>query len=404
MKTLFKEYFYPSDADIKDVWDNSLIVFDTCSLLNLYRYTEKTRESFIKILESYKERLWIPYQVAMEFLQEKKEVIKSQEKAYDEINKELDDAINKLEKAFNKYKKHVVINTELFKTKTRKSIETIKSELQDTRSKLPQYDKKDDLLETIITVFENKVGTDFCETELNKLYKEGESRYKEEIPPGYKDKKQKKSLDNRHLYGDLIIWKQIIKKASDDKCNIIFVTDDQKEDWWLIENGKTISPRLELYREFFTETEQQRLLIYKADSFLHYSNQYLKDSPNKIDESSIQEVKTLPPLTEHVPTYKDFYKKIKDLKDKYGIDIYENLTPTLDELLKDKKYSYSDIKGDYKNLLKFINDKQIAEDDFIKKAIEYIRDKDSDDFINTINKDDYLRTYIMKNIQHKYMK
>ena len=80
MKTLFKEYFYPSDADIKDVWDNSLIVFDTCSLLNLYRYTEKTRESFIKILESYKERLWIPYQVAMEFLQEKKEVIKSQER------------------------------------------------------------------------------------------------------------------------------------------------------------------------------------------------------------------------------------------------------------------------------------------------------------------------------------
>ena len=29
----------------------------------------------------------------------------------------------------------------------------------------------------------------------------------------------------------------------------------------------------------------------------------------------------------------------------YGIDIYENLTPTLDELLKDKKYSYSDIKS-----------------------------------------------------------
>ena len=90
MKTLFREYFYPSDTDIKEVWNDALIVFDTCALLNLYRYTEKTRESFIKILEAYKDRLWIPYQVAKEFLQDKKEVIKSQEKAYDEIIRQLD--------------------------------------------------------------------------------------------------------------------------------------------------------------------------------------------------------------------------------------------------------------------------------------------------------------------------
>ena len=56
MKTLFKEYFYPSETDIKEVWDNSLIVFDTCALLNLYRYTEKTRDDFVNLLESNKGR------------------------------------------------------------------------------------------------------------------------------------------------------------------------------------------------------------------------------------------------------------------------------------------------------------------------------------------------------------
>ena len=86
MKTLFKEYFYPSETDIKEVWNDSLIVFDTCALLNLYRYTEKTRDDFVNLLESNKERLWIPYQVATEFLQDKKDVIKSQEKADDKIN------------------------------------------------------------------------------------------------------------------------------------------------------------------------------------------------------------------------------------------------------------------------------------------------------------------------------
>ena len=96
MKTLFKEYFYPSETDIKEVWNDSLIVFDTCALLNLYRYTEKTRDDFVNLLESNKERLWIPYQVAMEFLQNKNEVIKSQEKAYDEINRSLDDTFKKV--------------------------------------------------------------------------------------------------------------------------------------------------------------------------------------------------------------------------------------------------------------------------------------------------------------------
>ena len=292
MKTLFKEYFYPSETDIKEVWDNSLIVFDTCALLNLYRYTEKTRDDFVNLLESNKERLWIPYQVAMEFLQNKNEVIKSQEKAYDEINRSLEDTFKKVESTFNNYKKHVVLDIEVFKTKIKNFIDNIKKELDKTHSKHPKYDKEDILLEKISSVLENRIGNDFSEDDLNKLYKIGENRYKLQIPPGYKDAKNKNNQGNRHLYGDLIVWKQIIKKALDEKCNIIFVTDDQKEDWWLIENGKTISPRLELYKEFFEETKQ-RILIYKADSFLKNSNTYLKGGSDKIEKETIEEVQDI---------------------------------------------------------------------------------------------------------------
>ena len=292
MKTLFKEYFYPSETDIKDVWNNSLIVFDTCALLNLYRYTEKTRDDYVNLLESNKERLWIPYQVAMEFLQNKKEVIKSQEKAYDEINRSLEDTFKKVESTFNNYKKHVVLDIEVFKSKIKNFIDNIKKEIDKTHSKHPKYDKEDILLEKISSAFENRIGNDFSEDELNHLYKIGENRYKQQIPPGYKDAKNKNNQGNRHLYGDLIVWKQIIKKALDEKCNIIFVTDDQKEDWWLIENGKTISPRLELYKEFFEETKQ-RILIYKADSFLKNSNTYLKGGSDKIEKETIEEVQDI---------------------------------------------------------------------------------------------------------------
>ena len=63
-------------------------------------------------------------------------------------------------------------------------------------------------------------------------------RFKNEIPPGYKDKKK----DGTEC-GDLILWYQILNMAKDKKLPIILVTDDKKEDWWWISAGKTIGPR-----------------------------------------------------------------------------------------------------------------------------------------------------------------
>jgi hypothetical protein len=53
------------------------------------------------------------------------------------------------------------------------------------------------------------VGNDFTDNELDALYKEGERRYANQIPPGYCDEKNKKDKAKRSLYGDLVIWKQV---------------------------------------------------------------------------------------------------------------------------------------------------------------------------------------------------
>ena len=47
MKTLFAEYYRLSDECIKEIWEESSIVFDTNVLLNLYRYNEDTCREFI---------------------------------------------------------------------------------------------------------------------------------------------------------------------------------------------------------------------------------------------------------------------------------------------------------------------------------------------------------------------
>ena len=101
------------------------------------------------------------------------------------------------------------------------------------------------------------------------------------------DLKRKKNEANRILFGDLIIWEQIIEKAQEIDESIILITDDLKEDWWYRFKGKTISPRPELIKEFKEETKK-RINIYQADSFLELANKTLQQ---KTTSEAIEEVR-----------------------------------------------------------------------------------------------------------------
>lgn len=87
----------------------------------------------------------------------------------------------------------------------------------------------------------------------------------------------------------MIIWKQIIKYAKDNQVGIIYVTHDQKEDWWNVIKGKTIGPRIELRKEFVDETNQE-FHMYSMQSFI---NTYNEINKNTIDKSVVDEVISL---------------------------------------------------------------------------------------------------------------
>lgn len=52
-------------------------------------------------------------------------------------------------------------------------------------------------------------------------------RQRHKIAPGYKDARK----DDRGI-GDLLIWHTILKIGEDRKINLLFVTGDEKADWW----------------------------------------------------------------------------------------------------------------------------------------------------------------------------
>ena len=113
---------------------------------------------------------------------------------------------------------------------------------------------------------------------------EGEYRYKQKTPPGYKDNKK----DGASKYGDLIAWVETYKYAAANCQNVIFVTDDVKEDWWERKDDGRILFREELVKEFTRKTRKgkensESLLLVPMvgyDLYQAISKEYMIDAPD----------------------------------------------------------------------------------------------------------------------------
>lgn len=133
---------------------------------------------------------------------------------------------------------------------------------QKEKNLLVQKPSDDPILNRLLKLFNNKVGGAYDKKEIEDLEQEGEERYTHSIPPGYKDCKKQ-----NNKYGDFIIWRQIIDYARKQKKDVLYITADQKEDWWEIYDNKTVGPRVELKKEFKEQTEHT-FFMYSMQMFL----------------------------------------------------------------------------------------------------------------------------------------
>ena len=116
MKELFPGYDRPSDDEIKSLWKISTVVLDTNVLLNFYRYSEKVKTDFQKVLEKVSDRLWVPYHAALEYQRNRLLVIADQNKRFTEVRaivKEARSNLSKLE-GLQLKKRHSSIDPEPF--------------------------------------------------------------------------------------------------------------------------------------------------------------------------------------------------------------------------------------------------------------------------------------------------
>lgn len=283
MRNSFKEYYGLNSSELKKLWNEGLIVFDTNVLLSLYRRSQDVRNDFISMIKSLSDRIWIPYQVGYEFHEHRLEEAMRPIEAVRAIKEKL----QKFEKCFEQeYGNNPYLDNKKIKTAFKAFSSRLDKMIQESLTSCPEFLKEDEVLNVLTESFDGKTGPDYQEKRLAEIYRIGSERYLNKIPPGYKD--AKKHEGDRHRFGDLIIWLQIIDQAKANAKDIIFVTDDKKEDWWEMYKDNRIGPRHELIREFREKTINQLIWFYTPDRFLQYAKSKVGVS---VKSSTIEEVK-----------------------------------------------------------------------------------------------------------------
>lgn len=288
MKSRFQSHFPLSPDRIGKLWREAIFVFDTNTILNFYRYSDQSRTEFIETLQQLRARIWLPEQSAHEFFSNRLSELASHEKVYTDAEAK----IASLRDAFDRDKGHPFISRSLLE-KANPIFDEIVVELRKRKDEQSSRLNNDDILEAISKVFDGRVGEGMSTAELEATFIEGEKRYKNKVPPGYKDagkyQNPETMAQKRSVYGDLIVWKQTLELSKSQKKSVIFVTDDRKEDWWVEINGRLISPRTELIDEF-TEFTGMSLLVYRSDQFLKYARDELN---SKVSNETIEEIKSV---------------------------------------------------------------------------------------------------------------
>ncbi len=328
MKKEFIGFYNPTDEEVESAWKKGIICLDTNTLLNLYRYTSTTRNDFLAVLRGIKERLFIPHQVAFEYHTNRNRVIEDTNNAFSDLAETVKQNYDtKLSAQLKTFKRYRSISIDRIEKLFQAFLKDLDSELEKQKEQHTDFSKEDKILDELTKLFSKCVGKGFEQAELPAIYEEGNRRYQSMIPPGYKDGPSKK--EDRHKYGDLIIWKELIKFANEKNQQIIFVTDDRKADWWTIQDGKTIRPREELIKEFFDLTGI-RILIYNADQFLNFANiRKLAEVRTK----TIFEVKTLRQSDEAFQTnYEAFFQSnivsnMRRMASQFRPDLYPYMSP-----------------------------------------------------------------------------
>ncbi|MBX9722620.1 MAG: PIN domain-containing protein [Candidatus Obscuribacterales bacterium] len=251
----------------KEIWESATFVFDTNVWLRIIDNKLDKHELFLTlVLDQLKDRVWMPFQIATEYHRHIPTHIQSRLAPYDEIIKSLETVRKKSNHELelpSKKLKDLAKNSELL---------SCINELKNLRHKTERTCKS--IVSRIADIFTNKIGEMPDYSLFQFRCQLAELRYKQNIPPGYKDAKTKAETGN--AFGDALLWLELLEYASSSKSHIVFVTQEKKTDWWLERPGaESLIARPELAQEMKI-TSSVEFMMYGFKGFLEDAHRFLK--------------------------------------------------------------------------------------------------------------------------------
>ena len=221
--TGFEGYREPTEAEVVEILKSCPIVLDTNVLLDLYSFEQPARDLALDALESLKSQLFVPHQVMREFWRNRHAVISAiptPSQPLAQVRGELLGIVNSLRPDRERPKDIEVIrqSIETSLSELTKEIDAARGEPLETK-KFLQDTSADPVLQRLEQILDGRVGPAFEAEQEKQLVETGLERFKQKIPPGYQDGKDKSEQVPERGTGDYLLWEQALQHVKNqEKC------------------------------------------------------------------------------------------------------------------------------------------------------------------------------------------
>ncbi len=186
MRDAFPGRYRPSKEDFDRLWEEGILVLDANVLLNLYRYSGDTREQMIAVLRGLKDRLWLPHQVAREFLDRRLGVIHNKRRSYEALREYLDNARAEAEQRLEGLHRDPITEAEDVLERVRDSLRELTDRLKEREEDLPKETnspQNDPVWRVVDELYAGKVGSPYPDEKKKEIFEKGRKRYGARVPP-----------------------------------------------------------------------------------------------------------------------------------------------------------------------------------------------------------------------------
>ncbi|QQQ78943.1 hypothetical protein IOD16_11255 [Saccharothrix sp. 6-C] len=267
----FPGYRRPAEDEVAEALRSALVVVDANVLLNLYRYTESTRDDLLGLLRGVGDRLWVPHQVMREFWRNRLTVLAGRAAATDQVLTALAKQQRAADDALHQWAKTTAL-ADAVRDDLRGKVAALHQELvvaigshTPPSPDSPGVPGREPVLDQLEALLRGKVGAQPDHSQWKAFVQEGRRRAAAKEPPGYLDAGKDDSALPEGSAGDYLVWAQATQEAARRDTDLLFVTGDEKEDWWWRYRSDFLGPRVELVEEFAAASGKQLYMMRPVD-------------------------------------------------------------------------------------------------------------------------------------------